>query len=146
MLITIMLVGVVALLGLFIHKNAQHGFKKGINEIFKTKLFLVITTIILNSVISYFMITKEAPIMNESNDVILEIQNQRIADLKTVDRVSLDESTWEQGFIAWTRLHFLTDAVFNTDTGIGKAKNPATGQFQIYEIIPKDKTFRERED
>lgn len=146
MLITIMLVGVVALLGLFIHKNAQHGFKKGINEIFQTKLFLVITTIILNSVISYFMITKEAPIFNESNDVILKIQNQRMEDLKTVDRISLDPSTWELGFIAWTRLHFLTDAVFNSNTGIGQAKNPATGRFQTYEIFPEDRTFRERED
>jgi hypothetical protein len=63
-------------------------------------------------------------------------------DLKTVEKISeTDTSTWEPGFKAWARLRMLTDMIFNTNTGMGRAKNPVNGQFQVYEIVPKDKTF-----
>lgn len=63
-------------------------------------------------------------------------------DLKTVEKISeTDTSTWEPGFKAWARLRMLTDMIFNTNTGMGQAKNPVNGQFQVYEIVPKDKTF-----
>jgi hypothetical protein len=83
----------------------------------------------------------------DMNDVINMDMNQVNEDLKTVESISLeDTTTWEPGFMAWTRLRLLTDATFSTETGMGKAKNPVNGQFKTYEIQPANKTFREREN
>jgi hypothetical protein len=83
----------------------------------------------------------------DMQDLINLDMNQVNEDLKTVDKITTDDTaTWEPGFMAWSRLHFLTDAVFNTDTGMGKAKNPVDGTFKSFEIQPENKTFREREN
>ena len=55
-LLSIIIIGTLTIVGMFIHINARFGMRKAFLELINRKSFLAITVIIINTVISYSMI------------------------------------------------------------------------------------------
>ena len=56
LLLTLLILGTLTIVGMFIHINARFGMRKAFLELINRKSFLAITVIIINTVISYSMI------------------------------------------------------------------------------------------
>ena len=72
-LLSIILIGTLTIVGMFIHINARFGMRKAFLELINRKSFLAITVIIINTVISYAMIH-----FNELNKLSQHNQSQNI--------------------------------------------------------------------